>query len=185
MLEAATRRFWRHGYAGTSVDDLVQATGASRHALYQAFGGKCRLFRECLDFYRDWAVTPAFGRVERPGAGLAEVAAFFEYQIAKSEAAGLPGPGCLFANTMTELAPHDPEVAAQVRGHNERLAAGFARAMANDATRPIDPAELRDLAQFLATSAQGLWSMSRAISDAGLLRRYAATLVGLVRHRLA
>lgn len=184
MLEAATRRIWRNGYGATSVDDLVQATGASRHALYEEFGGKRALFSACLDHYRDQVVTPAFGRVERADADLEFVAAFFEYQIARAEAAGLPGSGCLFANTLTEVAPHDPKIAAQVRAHHARLTAGFRGALSNSASpeRALSPVELDDLAVFLVISAQGLWSMSRAVSDPGLLRRYAATLIALVRH---
>lgn len=186
ILEAATRRFWRNGYAATSVDDLVQATGASRHALYEEFDAKRGLFSACLDHYRDHVVTPAFGRVERPDADLESIAAFFEYQIARAEAAGLPGSGCLFANTMTEVAPHDPKIAAQVRAHDARLAAGFRGALSNSASlgMALSPADLDDLAVFLVISAQGLWSMSRAVSDPGVLRRYAATLIALVRQAI-
>lgn len=41
--------FTELGYAGTSVDDLVRATGLHRGSLYQAFGSKRGLFCAALD----------------------------------------------------------------------------------------------------------------------------------------
>lgn len=40
--------FARLGYAGTSVDQLLEATGLQRGSLYQAFGSKAGLFRKAL-----------------------------------------------------------------------------------------------------------------------------------------
>ena len=187
IVGSAMQRFWKHGYGATSVDDLVRETGTSRHALYQAFGGKRALFIACLDAYPAVAVTPAFARVEREGADLRDIADFFEHQIARTEAAGLPGWGCLFANTMTEAAPHDAAIAARVRAHNERLAAGFRKALRNSAPKGQRPSPrlLDELSTMLAIATQGLWSASRTIADAAVLRRYAATLLELVQYRLA
>lgn len=41
--------FIEFGYAGTSVDDLVRATGLHRGSLYQAFGSKRGLFCAALE----------------------------------------------------------------------------------------------------------------------------------------
>jgi len=178
MVARALPRFWRHGYGATSIDDLVRATGASRHALYQEFGDKRGLFLACLDHYRDAVVTPAFGQVEQPGADLEAIAAFLEYQIARSERAGLPGLGCLFANTMTELAPHDPEIAARVRAHNRRLATGFARVLRREALGGgLSRRASEQLGEALAAGVQGLWSVSRVTADAQTLRQHAAALL--------
>jgi TetR/AcrR family transcriptional regulator, transcriptional repressor for nem operon len=187
IVDGAVPRFWNHGYGATSIDDLVRETGTSRHALYQAFGGKRELFLACLDAYSEIEVTPAFARLEREGAKLRDIADFFEHQIAHLEAEGLPGSGCLFANTMTEVAPHDADISARVRVHNDRLAAGFRKALRNSIAegQAASPHLLAELSTFLAISAQGLWSASRSIADASILRRYAATLLQFVQHRLA
>ncbi|MGE5163663.1 MAG: helix-turn-helix domain-containing protein, partial [Sphingobacteriales bacterium] len=39
-LARAADVFWRNGYDGTSLDDLVAATGMNRPSLYAAFGDK-------------------------------------------------------------------------------------------------------------------------------------------------
>ena len=47
-IDSATAVFAEHGFAGTSVDDLVRATGVSRASLYGVFGSKDGLFQRCL-----------------------------------------------------------------------------------------------------------------------------------------
>lgn len=50
-LDAALCVFWRKGYEGASYNDLTQATGVERPALYSAFGNKEALFLRALDRY--------------------------------------------------------------------------------------------------------------------------------------
>jgi len=48
VVDAAARCFTEVGYAATSVDDLVGATGLHRGSLYGAFGSKRGLFLAAL-----------------------------------------------------------------------------------------------------------------------------------------
>lgn len=52
-LTAAMNTFWDHGYEGTSLAMLTQATGLGRGSLYSTFGPKEDLFRRCLKRYGD------------------------------------------------------------------------------------------------------------------------------------
>src|SRR5436305_1333020 len=52
-LARAAEVFWKAGYAGTSLDDLSEATGMNRPSLYAAFGDKRDLYLKTLDYYRD------------------------------------------------------------------------------------------------------------------------------------
>src|SRR3954468_10402593 len=52
-LARAAEKFWKAGYAGTSLDDLVEATGMNRPSLYAAFGDKRELYLKTLEHYRD------------------------------------------------------------------------------------------------------------------------------------
>src|SRR3954471_18805167 len=52
-LARAAEKFWKAGYAGTSLDDLVEATGMNRPSLYAAFGDKRDLYLKTLEHYRD------------------------------------------------------------------------------------------------------------------------------------
>ena len=50
-LAQAVQLFWRQGYDGTSMTDLVQAMGINRQSIYDTFGDKHRLFILALDAY--------------------------------------------------------------------------------------------------------------------------------------
>src|SRR5436309_10790096 len=52
-LARAAATFWKAGYPGTSLDDLVEATGMNRPSLYAAFGDKRDLYLKTLEHYRD------------------------------------------------------------------------------------------------------------------------------------
>jgi len=58
-LALAAEVFWKAGYAGTSLDDLVEATGMNRPSLYAAFGDKRHLYLKTLEYYRDESRTLA------------------------------------------------------------------------------------------------------------------------------
>ncbi len=49
VISIAANTFLRTGYDGTSIDDLVEATGIHRGSLYKAFGSKRGLFILALE----------------------------------------------------------------------------------------------------------------------------------------
>ena len=51
VVSAAMHVFWQHGYQGTSIQDVVDATGVLPGSLYGAFGDKRQLFVAALDAY--------------------------------------------------------------------------------------------------------------------------------------
>jgi len=52
-LDKALELFWRHGYEGTSLADLVEATGAKAPTLYAEFTNKEGMFRAAVDRYTE------------------------------------------------------------------------------------------------------------------------------------
>src|SRR5215471_10521298 len=131
VLERSMHEFWRRGYHDTSVDDLVAATGVQPGSLYNAFpGGKRELFLGSLDRYSNLVVPGKLGALERPGASVAEVRAYFDGLVED-----LMSPegrmGCLMVNTAIELAAQDSEVGIVVRGHMARLERNTTQALRN------------------------------------------------------
>ncbi|MFE0021101.1 TetR/AcrR family transcriptional regulator [Amycolatopsis sp. NPDC059021] len=49
LIEAATRRFAEHGFAGTSLEDVAADIQATRGAVYHHFSNKTSLFRAVFD----------------------------------------------------------------------------------------------------------------------------------------
>ncbi len=185
LVENAMRQFWVHGYEATSMDDLVRATGVGRGAIYSDFGGKKELFLACLSYFQDASVTPAFGVVEAEDATFIAIKTYLRNGVAAIEAMGLPANGCLMGNTLTELSPHDNEIAKVVRKHYDRLTNGFAFALANEINVSSTQIEIKELAGFLAVSAQGLWAYARGTDNINSLREKAEVLIELVTLKLA
>ena len=183
LAERAMNVFWSNGYDATSLDDLVAATQASRHGIYSDFGGKHALFLASLDAYQGAIVSPALSRLEAVNPSFSDLRAYFETQISLAETKGLPGPGCLVANTMTEIAPRDGEVQQRVEAHNERLHRAFVNVLQTEAPkRAVDSCEA--LADILVVFAQGLWAMSRVVAEASILRRNVGDFLELISERI-
>jgi TetR/AcrR family transcriptional regulator, transcriptional repressor for nem operon len=155
VLDRSMRAFWEHGYGDTSVDHLVEATGVRPGSLYNAFrGGKRELFLGSLERYSQLVVPEKMGALERPGAGVAEVRAYFDGLV--SDLMSPEGRmGCLMVNSAMELAAADSEVSKVVRGHMKRLERNATRALRNAKRRGelpdrIDPAA--KATQLMATA---------------------------------
>jgi TetR/AcrR family transcriptional repressor of nem operon len=163
VARSAMERFWAHGYYATSIEQLVEATGVNRHGLYSEFGDKRGLFLAAMRIYIDEVVTPAFAPVENASAGVGHIRDYFVFQISLAAKKGLPGPGCLFANTMVECAPHERAFEELVRRHLARLHSGFRNALQSDRRRPSrqNAFDTDGLARLITIGAQGLWSFSR------------------------
>lgn len=174
--------FWRHGYAGTSVDQLVTATGLHKPSLYGAFGDKRRLYLAALNAYLEEART-AFGEVlARPKLD-DSLGGFFRRVIAMYTRDGPAGRGCFMMSTAVPEAGEDPEIIAIVRGAME----GLDRAMVRRFQRAIDDGELppsadpEELARVVVTSHYELSSRARAGYSAEELKPLAEQTLATVR----
>jgi AcrR family transcriptional regulator len=92
LLDVATSVFAQRGYAGTRVDDIVEATGMSRRTLYQLFDSVDAILTEVYDRAVRISLTMLIGRlgsVTEPIARIhAGVQAWFDL-IAENPAAAI------------------------------------------------------------------------------------------------
>lgn len=187
LISSAMGVFWENGFTATSVEDLVNATGVGRGGIYSDFGGKEDLFLACLEAYRERFADPAIHILTSGSEGLKSIEAYFDYFIGLHEKRGMPGPGCFIASTMTELAPRNSKALRIVNAHSSKLKSAFARSLKQavaTSRNPIDKTEISEIAEFLVTSSQGLWSYGKSISDILILKQFKSTLLELLRFRL-
>jgi len=187
LVVSAMRVFWKSGFASTSIDDLVKASGVSRGGIYADFRNKEDLLIGCFKAYRERYVDPALTILRSDENGLRGIDGYFTHFIELHRRHGMPGPGCFIANAMTELAPHDDAVRAIVAQHMSDLRKAFRGAVeksAKSAGATLTTGELNELAGFLATASQGLWSYGRSILDVRELQRFKDALLALLRARL-
>lgn len=94
--------FWRGGYANTSLDDLVEATGASRASIYSVFGDKRALFRKCLALYGDRFSERITQALDAPLTGRERLERVLKASADRLTSSEAP-PGCLRCNSTLEL----------------------------------------------------------------------------------
>lgn len=114
VVARASAVFARRGFAATSVDDLVRATGVGRASLYGAFGSKDGLFQRCLSGALA-ALAPGPSGPSGPAAGTDSAAT----PDSASRASRLGGsdmadPLDLVLVALMELAPDDAALAADI-----------------------------------------------------------------------
>ncbi|WP_262847504.1 TetR/AcrR family transcriptional regulator [Mumia quercus] len=125
VLEAARDAFWRDGYAGTSVQDLTEATGLKTQSLYGAFGSKHDLFLRVLDEYgtrQAAGLESAVATDSSPWHGLKAAVTFED-----GGRLDLPQQGCLMANSTAALSAQDEEVRTRACQAYEGTLALFSR----------------------------------------------------------
>ena len=114
----AMEAFWEHGYAATSVNDLLAETGLNRGSLYGTFKDKKTLFLKALDKYAAQVDGEIGAILSAPSAKdairdlLREAA-----RRARSEDGRR---GCLAGKAAMEMAPHDTDIEAWVQKFHAR-----------------------------------------------------------------
>jgi TetR/AcrR family transcriptional repressor of mexJK operon len=63
ILDAATTAFLRHGYLGTSMDEIAALAGVSKQTVYKHFADKERLFSEIVTATVDQIADPSYDEV--------------------------------------------------------------------------------------------------------------------------
>lgn len=148
-LTQALGLFWRRGYQGAALPDLLKGMGISRSSLYAAFGDKRALYVECLDLYARRSLgLLAQARASLPP--LEALRAFFDRTLFQ--------PGCLLVNTTLEMADLDDGLRAHASARMAEIEAAFAAAL-RDAGCSV--AQATDFAGFLMVFNQGLRVSSR------------------------
>jgi AcrR family transcriptional regulator len=180
VLRGARDAFRSKGYAGTSLQDLMDATGLGKGSLYAAFGDKRGLYLRVLDRYATDAVSGVRTALEGEGPGLAALRACLLGQAHSSSS----GPSCLLASSTAELAGTDADVGARVGQAFDALEASFVAAIRRaQADGDVDPtADAESLGVMLLAVARGLEALGHGgTSEDHLVMAAEAALAGLPR----
>ncbi len=175
-LDRGMHLFWDKGYADTSMDDLVNATGVSRYGLYGTFGNKREFFIEALNRYAHGLLTQGFGTLNDAEASLPELRECLAQRIAEASR-DKDNKGCMICNTATELAAHDEVIAAAVRDLFTQFAGLIEKVLANAQKKGEIRADLdtNALGIYMVGVIQGLAVMARAGLDQADADRYLDT----------
>lgn len=155
--------FWRLGYDGASLSDLLDGMGIARGSLYKAFTDKKSLFLLALERYDREAVTPGVALLTDPAVtdGWARIVQLFETVVGFARDGDRRG--CMLCSAAAGPAASDPEIAAEVHRMLERMRNGFLAALGDSPRHgALAPSALQDRAETLTTLYVGLRILARA-----------------------
>lgn len=165
-LEAALAAFRRKGYEGTSVQDLVDATGVGRGSLYAAFGSKNKLYHAAMAHYREhyaMPITEALTCDAPPRELLREILISLVDDIVMDDTR----QACLIVSASTERVAHDIRLAREIRQTIESIEDALTDVIAagRQFGQVAGEQPARSIARFLITAMQGIRVMGAINPD--------------------
>jgi TetR/AcrR family transcriptional repressor of nem operon len=168
-----TRLFWEKGFLGTSMDDLVKATGLKKGSLYACFGNKEKIFEMALLDYSDKGPFHA----RKKETAMETLRSFYEFLIGEADLPRNQRRGCLVFNSCLEFGNKVGSLTPRVMAVAEKVE-GFFHSLIREAQKngeiPID-LDTRKAAQRAFAAAFTLREMTKFKTDKDFLAEIANT----------
>lgn len=182
VLRQAMDLFWKTGYAGTSLDDIVAATGVNRPSLRAGFGDKHAIYLKALNDYweRKFVTMREALEGERPlGEALMRV---YDSALSIYFSGGGDARGCFVVGTAVTEALDNPEIRDSIIEGFRRLDAYFeARIRQAQQTGELNKgADAGALALLASATMQSIAIRARAGAARNDLRKLALKAVGVI-----
>ncbi len=161
IVKKAAPLFNRKGYEGTSLSDLMQATGLQKGGIYRHFSSKQQLAGEAFDYTWEKAVTGRLAGVNDVPNSVLRLKKMIDNFVEKRE--GLVPGGCPHMNTAVESDDGNAHLRARAKKALESWAARITKITAEGiACREINTrTNPHDLAQLIISALEGALLLSR------------------------
>lgn len=171
-IDKATRVFWKKGYSGASLRDLLKAIGIGEGSFYNTLKSKKQLYLECLKHYNETVVRRRAEALFSPSSAKEGVRGLFKTVLDDLDDPRTPRV-CLVAGSVSSdvLAERDlqkfvqTDMAAFVGAFSDRLKS------AKDTGELPPQFEAEVVAQIIATYLQGLYRTALLSYDRSQLER--------------
>jgi AcrR family transcriptional regulator len=111
--------FWVRGYEGTSLSDLMAATGLKKGSLYAAYGDKRAMYQKALELYDETFLEDAVSALGGAGDPVERIDRFLRAAV---DPEGRDGRrGCFLCNASTDQAALDTGAGAVISRSLARL----------------------------------------------------------------
>lgn len=180
VLDLLTDAFSIHGYAGTSMTRLQEATGLGKQSLYNAFGDKQSMYLQAIDcavqrFARGAAAMQAAAN------GRAAVALYFDTLIQNCASADPAQQHCIVTSGLLEGVDEAPlhwALTHRWQATHEMLRAVVERGQHDGSI--ANPAPSAELAEVLMALTSGLRVAARAGRSHAQMERLVALTLGVL-----
>lgn len=155
--------FWEKGYAGTTMSDLVSATGMAKPGLYANFGDKEALYQKALAHYFNELGSPLIEEMLASGEPLETNLRRFLTLVAHSVTGNGTPKGCFIINSSFDCSDAAPQLKELSQSYNAARRDAFVLLLekARSGGELPDDADIDALANFYAGQSAALAAMAR------------------------
>jgi len=179
VLENALVLFWRKGFEGAHLQELVEVTGLNRFSLYKEFGSKEGLFEAAMSRYMA-QLGDLGAHLQKEPLGVENILRYFQslvdYRFRH---------GCFLVNTLSEKHVVGPQVYGKVRAFVQDGGRMFEKNLeaARERGQLASDTDTESLARFLVVHELGLLTYGIIESRKGEKRKALAFLDRLLTAR--
>jgi len=179
IIETVAPIFNKHGYIGTSMSDLTEATGLTKGAIYGNFENKEALALSAFEHNRNMLLLAIDEKLETGHEALAKLYSLLNF-YKQYDVFTLPMGGCPLLNVGVDAQGNNKLLAAAVRETIKEIEGKIALVLENGAKQneiklPVPPLQF---AKQLFTMVQGSVSMSTMTQD----RKYLVNTINYLEY---
>jgi TetR/AcrR family transcriptional regulator, transcriptional repressor for nem operon len=166
VLNKAIELFWRKGYNGTSMQDLVDGLGISRSSLYDTYTDKHTLYVKALESYQSAGACKIQAIINNAASAKETIKQLLE--LATGELlVDQQHKGCFMVNAEVETAPHDSEVNDLVCKNEQQMEQAFFEVIqkGKDNGEIKNQQDARALARFIFNAVKGMRVTGKSTTD--------------------
>jgi len=171
-IAKATRIFWKKGYSGTSLRDLLKGMGIGEGSFYNTLKSKKQLYVECLKHYNDTVGRRRFTALFSPASAKEGVRGFFRTALNDLDDPRTPRV-CLIARSVSSDVLSESDLGKLVQSDMADLFGAFSERLksAKDTGELPPEFEPEVVAQIIGTYFQGLFRTALLCHDRPQLER--------------
>jgi TetR/AcrR family transcriptional repressor of nem operon len=181
-LEKATRLFWKDGYAGTSLRELLKVCEIGEGSFYNTLKSKKQLFVACVKRYEETEGRKRAHALMSAPTASEGIRAMFGVVLDCLDDPQVPSRLCMIAAMATEEVLSEPDLRQRLEDSIETFRVTVSERLRQDRDMGLLPNTLdpQTIASVIITYAQGLWRMALVDYDRPRFeRQIAAFLTGL------
>jgi TetR/AcrR family transcriptional repressor of nem operon len=172
ILMAAFAEFYKNGFQGGSLNQIVEAAGVTKGALFHHFAGKQELGYAVVDEIINPILQERWIKhVANSSDPIADLKRSFRQYVKEDIASGHFVQGCPLNNLAQEMSPLDPGFRQRIDKlydtWRNSYAAAFAKGIkARKVRKDISP---RNVAALVVASQMGIWGTAKSSQDPQLM----------------
>ena len=171
-IAKATRIFWKKGYSGTSLRDLLKGMGIGEGSFYNTLKSKKQLYVECLKHYNDTVGRRRFTALFSPASAKEGVRGLFRTVLDDLDDPRTPRV-CLIARSVSSDVLSESDLGKLVQSDMAALFGAFSERLksAKDTGELPPDFEPEVVAEIIGTYFQGLFRTALLCHDRPQLER--------------